>query len=1042
MGSGDAISFRAAADQAIEELGPYFGVPDVDALRNRLELLSEPIPEGEKTYSPPGVIDQIISDIISRKGISVVEILNRITDLSKSAPADQLNALSNAFSITYDYGSAWDIGSLDGAGVNVYGKGQDGPGQKGFYLAGLSGEGCQIRDMLPHIPDGLSDYINAKPAAPTDLSPALAVIQIFDPSKTIITRDTGRAQLFFNAIPAIELNRCTPYFDLTIVGAEAPITPTGEIAGMNLSRTLLGNIKVPGFTDAENFDGALASIVTARDVRALEMLGVSALDMNKAGFRATAGMELFTMPQTMVPVGRPGHPTQFSDSFGMDLSGGVMGGVEDLGDSLGGSERGDNILDPFKPVASIESFSSTTNDQFKTGFERANLTMVVHDRSRLHEVAPLCKADYVGSGKMSIIIEYGWSHPDGHLGSTNSYGKFLNGMRRISLFKVQQSSLNMGKDGQVRIDLKLAAVGASSLDHIMISSSETSAPATDVIDELTRSVNELLKRVFQGNRQQLRKAKQWGTLQTLKSANSTDGALNMNPKVLAACQKYIKANKDNENPDIEALADILGKLLGEDGEDGATQEYKSKTVAEVLRKKFESIKKLPDPFLKELKDGTKNNTFINPPVRTGGLLEFSSPDYISLGKLMIIFVGEPIASSKRFAEIQFIFYSLNSNATFVKDFNLAQFPIHIGEFTAWYAKQIELSGNDMEIGTFMHFIKEKFVSAYYARPYGFIKDFGKKSNGYNVKKRARKGGVKSNTPNRVLRAAYGGKGNKFKKPALKYLLESIPLRPPPTTLSEGVARGGGDASRILLRIHVYDSAEPKNPTLEELLRAADSDSGMGVIRQVAGKAKAEPAGADIHKPNYVKTVKAALKAGLIRPRGNTIANPAKPTDEEILESRFDVIGGFQAIKNFVTLGMPTIKYGSNASTITAASVQPIAVATLEKVLTQKALKGGLHTPPGKAQGDLPMRVSPVRLSLTSFGNPLVEFGQEYFVDMQTNTNIDNIYKIAGNVKHSMSRGKFETSIDMTNMGIFEGYVAPMQDLQDALDLMEKEGKGT
>ena len=26
MGSGDTISFRAAADQAIEELGPYFGV--------------------------------------------------------------------------------------------------------------------------------------------------------------------------------------------------------------------------------------------------------------------------------------------------------------------------------------------------------------------------------------------------------------------------------------------------------------------------------------------------------------------------------------------------------------------------------------------------------------------------------------------------------------------------------------------------------------------------------------------------------------------------------------------------------------------------------------------------------------------------------------------------------------------------------------------------------------------------------------------------------------------------------------------------------
>ena len=55
---------------------------------------------------------------------------------------------------------------------------------------------------------------------------------------------------------------------------------------------------------------------------------------------------------------------------------------------------------------------------------------------------------------------------------------------------------------------------------------------------------------------------------------------------------------------------------------------------------------------------------------------------------------------------------------------------------------------------------------------------------------------------------------------------------------------------------------------------------------------------------------------------------------------------------------------------------------------------------------------PAALNVTTFGCPLIEYGQQYFMDLQTGTTADNLYAVT-NITHTLGAGKFDTSFSMT-----------------------------
>ena len=73
------------------------------------------------------------------------------------------------------------------------------------------------------------------------------------------------------------------------------------------------------------------------------------------------------------------------------------------------------------------------------------------------------------------------------------------------------------------------------------------------------------------------------------------------------------------------------------------------------------------------------------------------------------------------------------------------------------------------------------------------------------------------------------------------------------------------------------------------------------------------------------------------------------------------------------------------------------------------------TAPGEQDRGLPLRMMPMKIKVKSMGCPLINHGQQLFVDFFTGTSVDNLYAVNG-LEHSISPGSFETSFEMIPFG--------------------------
>ena len=67
-----------------------------------------------------------------------------------------------------------------------------------------------------------------------------------------------------------------------------------------------------------------------------------------------------------------------------------------------------------------------------------------------------------------------------------------------------------------------------------------------------------------------------------------------------------------------------------------------------------------------------------------------------------------------------------------------------------------------------------------------------------------------------------------------------------------------------------------------------------------------------------------------------------------------------------------------------------------------------------------MTVIPGSLSMTTAGCPLLEYMQQFFVDLGTGTSVDNLYNITG-LTHSFGQAKFSTEIKFTFADAYATY---------------------
>ena len=518
--------------ESIRKLSKYFGLYTVRDLAGSIALSQI---QGQDTGSsfelppPPEWITKMIEVLIdtSTGGYTSQDIVDNINRLLLEGGGAQ--NIQNV------------IESLNKSVKVVFGPG-DGAGNRG------AGEGSGVIKGSPNRAEDSvqailgSTTINSDRSHPNrDISPSLSAIMVNNVRVLPIHRNVNAVTIFMNALPSIEISRCVPFLEVVFQFSRPPTDADGRIQAPGLIKFIDG---------AEVANGTRRILLDSSVVKGTNSVG-------RQQEYTAVGMEVFTAPQTFVNAD------------------------EDKSQSAHGSDRRSvPIQDKFRPMMTFKSL--TVEIVPTTGFmcfKTAKMDFVLHDKSRLAEVADFIRPDLYGNTE--ILIEYGWSHPDPP-SANNMYANLLNGMRCKEKYGIINTSMQFDEAGQAVISLSLAMRGANDFRTETISSDETGV--SDIIRQvrnLTEQVGELRRRVFQSNSIGTREVR---GVQVLDAASDSNGQLLLTPELRTELANFRAALRNTQNPSARALLGALNNLYGADGRRGQTTQLRSTIQANIARK--------------------------------------------------------------------------------------------------------------------------------------------------------------------------------------------------------------------------------------------------------------------------------------------------------------------------------------------------------------------------------------------------------------------------------------------------------------------------
>lgn len=843
-----------------------------------------------------------------------------------------------------------------------------------------------IRDIL-----GKPDGINENPNSPTKDSPSFGVFAVNTARITPSTRNANAAALFMNSVPTIEFSKCVPFIDIQFQLFRTAVDVSGRPQTLSLTRFLEGASKMEeGSADYAMQTGIPAGRDDVPDqVFSSELQEILGGDKTPNGF---SGMELFTAPQTLV-------------NADPDNSDGV---------------RVAPIIDKFRPFLSIVDL--TVSVVATTGimsYKTAKLELVLHDRSRLYEIADFVKPDMAGSHNSELLIEYGWSHPDTQ-SKTNPYGPFLNGMRKKEKYHIRNSSFAIKDNGEVAISLELYMKGVLDFYNSSITEGGDIEEAQKAVTRIQERLSDIRSRVF---KQKASYMKEIRGVQILNAAQDQTSQLDLSKEMKKELKSALKQLKNTESADAKTYHDELVKLYGTDGTDGVVATLLSKLSNE-LQRRMKLIQRgktrTHDPFIFDTRSFEKDGT-----AKKLDRVKEKKTKYVSFGKLAMIFLGIPLASSKKFDDVQFIFYPMNNGAGAARVLNVAQFPIDIDRFQQKFKKIKTLRrSNNLTLRDFVQFMGTTFFDDPSALGYGMRDLFtyeDDKELGTKVKvkdKELRENpAAMAHEQDRIMRDA-GVPDGIFKMPHLDVYVETVPAE---STDANSNSKAVND-TRTILRVHFYDRVATSYSSLGDLLRAV-RDSDIGSIKPPP-PSNDEEARND-HDEIAQKMIKAATDFGLIE-------DMSKNRDRSAVEIK----GGPQKLKDFIKNTMPSIDLGLNNTAVISSGFKTQHDPRLSTVNMLRSGDASPLTPTGAGQGGIPLWLSPGQMDMNIIGCPIMEFAQGFFIDSQTNTSIDNIYHVT-KLEHSINHSNFKTSLGFVPFDAYGQYRSLRDRIAGAIAISEK-----
>ena len=689
------------------------------------------------------------------------------------------------------------------------------------------------------------------------------------------------------------------------------------------------------------------------------------------------GMELFTATQTLIT------PLQ----------------VDDV------TKRYTPVLDPMRPFMSIESFEvsgSPTVGMFS--YKTAKLQLTLHDRSRLGEVSDLVRPEVYTN--TTLNISYGWNHPDA-INSDNAFGDLINRMKmKNEKYGIVNASFTFDAVGQCKITLELAMKGVQEMKNVKLIESSEYQGQVKQLEELTRVIAELREKAGYARPENIQKEVM--AYQILDAAERGELASELSSKAITSLiEKLGKSSKSSPNATAaKELSLKLKELFTSTGAQKGMLETLKSTLDAGLARKFDDLSHGADPFLDHLSPLVKA---FNGETEERGK---SAKRVCSLAKVFLTFVGKPFQSIKNLDELQFVFYQFNSNAGQLGDTNVGSFPVDIASLRKNFAEHVKGRGNpNLSVNEFVLMLNGAIIQDPRAIGYGLREAYLPRTD-KDKEPQLKKGKEIGD----VLAQAVKGKGS-FKYPIVEAYIETLAERPVLTGSTEDDL-----IANDIMRIHIYDKT---SSPYEPMMQMMKSQTGL---QEVLKKSSEAPKEDFTNSKLYADAINFASEAGL------------QISKEPGQEGRSTLKGttSMRQLKDFIAATLPTFTYGSNNSAIIVANLQTQQNSQLSTVqMLRSAGKQNSTEPNGSAFGGIPLRVIPTQLDMQTFGCPLLNCNQQFFIDFNTGTTVDNVY-LVHSFSHTIRQGSFQTHLNavlVDSYGIFENVIGKVEDLAKQLDIL-------
>lgn len=875
-------------------------------------------------------------------------------------------------------------------------------------------------------------------------NPGMSLIKIDTTRVTPNQKNINAVSLFWNCIPSTELARATPFIDIKFLLARSPFDETsGQLRTISISKFLLGAQDEIPFADRIMLEGS----TTTRNASNGQTANGS-----ESTIVSVAGMELFTSPQTMVDADYVNPQVEGTDS--------AFRQAEEL--------RINPIKDKFRPFMSI--VDDITIEVVPSGgamsYRKGKLSLVLHDSSRLTEITDLVTPDLYS--KTELLLEYGWQHPDSpQIG--NVFADLINGMRQKEKYKIIQSQYAFTETGQVKIDMDISALGASDTFTENITSSETSVQESQRnVIELGRTIRELstaVNNIGSGTTRTTESTEARG-IQIFTAASDTADVIEITTEAIREFTRFqanigrlqlIPATRARINSLIRSVQQAIDKRA----------ELKRNVKTEIDKK----IAVLTNPQAVDPLLSVVERQFQATTIRSQG----GKKARCSLGKLILLFVGQPLAATHRFDDIQFLFYPFNDHAGKAREKNISEFSVDIEFFKQQYDRlrtQSVSRAANLSVNDFIRFLTSTILDDPSAEDYGMVG-----ANGVYVKRaqqRNRAGAseetertfttrqrnqteIATNTAIERLMLNAGITDGVFKMPQIDFYIETLAEQHDVTELSASLVetnvlgREVRANEKTILRIHIFDRQSSAYETQGALL-AAIRDQNLVRIGNLSTQANnrdvlptpsaptapggrtARPTAQTVsnvslnHREVNNQIIQlASAQEGLIEP----VSNPSGITSGNATPNVYRIRGGPRGVREFVMKTTPTLIYGAEGSGIKSAALSSMQVPELLTINMMRNPAGNSSRPNGERPNGLPMQVIPAQLQAECLGCPLVEFMQMFFFDFNTTTSVDNIYSVTG-FTHTIGPGKFNTSLKLTPNDAYGKYVSFSTQIETAV----------